>query len=453
MTTVPPVVHAALPLLLLAAACAPAATGGGPLPGPAGDGPTPTGNGAIFFHPDGTSAAHWDAARIRWHGPDGTLNWDRLSRVAPYRGHLTDQLGSTSNAGAVIHATGTRAHSTSFGLDPAGREYVSANGTTRTLMEDAVRAGLGTALVQTGSVIEPGTAAFVAATPRRADYAEITRQVVEAGVQVLLGGGEAWFLPQGVRGRFGVGARTDGVDLVARARALGYTVVYTRDEMRALPATATRVLGIFAHEHTFHAQSEERLRAQGLPHYLASAPTVAEMMEFALSRISANPRGFLLVAEEEGTDNFANSGNAAGTLEALRRADEGFGVLLAFVARHPRTLVVTTSDSNAGGMQVVNARAAGTAVPDSAASGAPLDGVGGTGTLPFVSGPDAQGRTFPFAIGWSDYNDMGSGVLARAHGLGAEELLPARGIENTDVYRMLYHTLFGQRIPSLPRRE
>lgn len=26
--------------------------------------PKPTGNGAIFFHPDGTSASHWDATRI-----------------------------------------------------------------------------------------------------------------------------------------------------------------------------------------------------------------------------------------------------------------------------------------------------------------------------------------------------------------------------------------------------
>lgn len=448
-----PVVRLTLPLLLAATACGPVPAQGGPVPRAAGDGPQPTGNGAIFFHPDGAAAGHWDAARILHHGPDGTLHWDRLAQVAPYRGHMADQLGATSNAGAVIHATGTRAHAASFGLDPQGREYVSANGTTRTIMEEAVRAGLGTALVQTGSVIEPGTAAFVAAVPRRGDYAEITRQVVESGVQVLLGGGEEWFLPQGTQGRFGPGGRTDGVDLVARARELGYTVVYTRDELRALPPTATKVLGIFAHEHTFNARSEERLRAQGLPHYLASAPTVAEMMAFALSRIATNPRGFLMVAEEEATDNFANSGNAAGTLEALKRADDGFGVLLAFVDRNPRTLLVTTADSNAGGMGVVNVRDTATVVPANAPNGAPLDGVAGTGTRPFVSAPDAQGRTFPFAIGWSDYNDAGSGVLARAHGLDVAEVLPARGIENTDVYRILYRTLFGQQIPSLPRRD
>ena len=79
--------------------------------------PKPTGNGAIFFHPDGTSASHWDITRILHYGPDGFLNWDRLPVIAPYRGHLLDQLGGTSNAGAVTHATGTRAHAKSFGSE------------------------------------------------------------------------------------------------------------------------------------------------------------------------------------------------------------------------------------------------------------------------------------------------------------------------------------------------
>ncbi|WP_414411995.1 hypothetical protein [Synechococcus sp. O70.1] len=46
--------------------------------------PKPTGNGAIFFRPDGTSASHWDITRILYYGPDGFLNWDRLPVIAPY---------------------------------------------------------------------------------------------------------------------------------------------------------------------------------------------------------------------------------------------------------------------------------------------------------------------------------------------------------------------------------
>lgn len=410
--------------------------------------PTPTGNGAIFFHPDGTSAGHWDAVRLLNHGPDGSLNWDALSEVAPYRGHLADQLTGTSNAGAVTHATGTRAYSGSFGLDEEGSEYTSADGTTNTLMETAVTAGLGTALVQSGSLIEPGSAAFVAEAASRNDLEEIALEVVESGVDVMLGAGEEWLLPEGTEGRFGAGARTDGRNLIRELENSGYRVVYTRDELLNLPADAGRVFGVFNVEDTFYDRPEEELRAEGLPNYLESAPTVGEMIDFALSRISDNENGFLLVAEEEGTDNFCNNGNASGCLEALGRADAAFGTIATFIEQNPDTFMVTTSDSNAGGMQIVDATDEEgepfERVPATAESGAPLDGINGTNTAPFTAAPDAQGNRYPFAVAWSSYaDDLGSGVIARAHGLNAAELVPPSGIANTDIYRVLYRTLFG----------
>lgn len=79
------------------------------------------------------------------------------------------------------------------------------------------------------------------------------------------------------------------------------------------------------------------------------------MIDFALSRISGSENGFLLVAEEEGTDNFCNNGNASGCLEALGRADDAFGTIATFIEQNPDTFMVTTSDSNAGGMQIVDA--------------------------------------------------------------------------------------------------
>lgn len=411
--------------------------------------PKPTGNGAIFFHPDGTSASHWDATRILNYGPDGELNWDRLPFIAPYRGHLADQLGGTSNAGAVTHATGTRAYSASFGLDPEGNEYVSANSTTNTIMEEAVKAGLGTALVQSGSLIEPGTAAFVSEARRRQDYEEIALEVIESGVDIMLGAGEEWLLPKGIQGRFGMGARTDERNLIEELTAAGYTIVYTRDELLNLPKNVTKVFGVFNVEDTFNDQTEEKLRAQGLPNYIPSAPTIAEMTEFALNRVSRDKQGFLVVIEEEGTDNFCNNLNASGCLEAFKRADDAAGTILNFIEKHPKTFMVTTSDSNAGSMEVLDVESAEEPLPaNDETSGSAIDGVDGTGTKPFVSAPNLNGNSFPFAITWASGDDVGSGVIARAAGLNAEELLPTTGISNTDIYRMLYFTLFGERIAS-----
>ncbi|WP_457391339.1 alkaline phosphatase [Thermostichus sp. OS-CIW-24] len=410
--------------------------------------PKPTGNGAIFFHPDGTSASHWDITRILYYGPDGFLNWDRLPVITTYRGHLLDQLGGTSNAGAVTHATGTRVHAKSFGLDPDGKEYPSANGTLNTIMEEAVAAGLGTALVQTGSIIEPGTAAFVAEVAKRSDYEEIALQVVESGVDIILGAGEEWLLPEGVQGRFGKGKRKDGRNLIEEAKKKGYAVVYTRDELLKLPADVSKVLGVFNVEDTFYDKPEEELRKENLPNYIASAPTVAEMTQFALERISRNPKGFFAVIEEEGTDNMCNNLNASGCLEAMKRADDAIGVILNFIEKNPKTFMITTSDSNAGGMQLVDVESADNPLPPTDESGAPLDGVDGTGTKPFLSAPDKNGKRFPFGISWASKDDVGSGVIARAAGLNARELVPVTGILNTDIYRILYFVLFGERIPS-----
>lgn len=411
--------------------------------------PEPTGNGAIFFHPDGTSAGHWDAMRILYHGPDAGSQWDRLPAMAPYRGNIADRLTSSSNAGATIHATGTRAWVGSFGLDKDGDEIRSADGSTDTIMEKAVDCGLGTALIQTGSLIEPGTAAFVSeADNRYEDVEEIALEVIESGVDILLGAGEEWLLPEGTEGQFGEGRRTDGRNLIAEASESGYAVVYTREQLLELPEHIDRVLGVFNVEDTFFDRPEEELRAAGLPNYLATAPTVAEMTAFALERISDDEDGFLAVIEEEGSDNFCNKMNASGCLEAMKRADDANAVMLDFIAKNPDTFMVTTSDSNAGGIQIRDMPSADQPVPARAEySGAALDGRDGTGTLPFVSAPDRTGTTFPFAIAWASGRDIGSGVIARGAGREVERLVPSSGVANTDIYRMLYYTLFGEMLP------
>jgi alkaline phosphatase len=78
-------------------------------------------------------------------------------------------------------------------------------------------------------------------------------------------------------------------------------------------------------------------------------------------------------------------------------------------------------------------------------NGAPLDGPEGSGSLPFVSLPDQFGVRHHFGIAWADTEDLMGGVVARAHGLNAD-LLPTT-VDNTDIYRMMYATLFGRWLP------
>ncbi|MDX2232703.1 MAG: alkaline phosphatase [Leptolyngbyaceae cyanobacterium bins.349] len=470
------------------------------------------GNHVIFIHPDGTSPAHFAFARFVDQGPDGRLNWDKLDEARVYLGHMEDQLTGTSNSGAVTHATGTKAYAESFGFevvrdangnpvrDSNGRlvetTLIAASGRPQTIMQEAVAAGKATALINSGVIAEPGTGAFAAQVGQddvppgvsgfdvfpRAQFAEITRQVVESGIDVILGGGLVNYLPVGTPPPAGASAyatsaaqldaistsvsQRPSVNLIERAQQLGYTVVYTEDQLRAVVANPaiTKVLGIFAAEDTFNDNIrtatgnltgvEENQIAAGVGSYVPSAPTVGEMLAAAQTIMERNPKfqnGSLTVLEEEGTDNFGNINNAAGMLEALRRTDEAFGVALDFSDRYPNTLIVSAADSDAGGLQVRDPLAAGnvgtiganpTNIPGqpSGAFNNPMDGQSGRGTEVFTSAPDARGEQFNFGIGWVGTPDFAGSIVTKAHGLNADRL-PAT-VDNTDIYRVMYETLF-----------
>ena len=412
---------------------------------------SPQGN-VIFIHPDGTSAAHWSAARMLYQGPDSRLNWDKMSNLAVYTGHMKNQLTATSNGGAVTHATGVKVNADSFGLDDKLQPVVALSGKPLTIMEQAIASGKGTALINSGMIHEPGTAAFVAKAAHRRLFADITKQTIESGVDVIMGGGEMWMLPQGTAGRHTTKSesqRKDGVNVIELAKQKGYTVVYTREELLKLPPNTQKVLGVFASDDTYNDFPEETLKQKGLPNYVKSAPTVAEMLEVSLSILSNKGKNFFVVLEEEGTDNFSNYNNAAGTLEALKRADDAIGVAMNFISKNPNTLLVTAADSDAGGLEVVGATQKDfpldQPLPEKGKNGAPWDGKQGTKTPPFVSAPDKQGRRFPFAIAWSGFGDNTGGIVSKAHGLNANKLPTT--VDNTDIYRLMYLTLFGKTLP------
>ena len=416
----------------------------------------------IFFHPDGYGLSHWSTLRIWLVGPDGRLNWDRLKYLAPYTGHMKDALTASSHGGATVHAYGVKVARDSFGLDK-NKIITALSGKQMSIMEEAIQAGFATALIQTGCITEPGTAAFVASVENRKMKEEIAKQVIESGVDIILSGGERWLLPEGVIGRHGKGARTDGLNLIERAKELGYTVVYNREELKRAAKTATKVLGVFASKHTFNDKTEEELRAKGLPHYSPEAPTIAEMAAATLEIFARHPKartkGFFIVAEEEGCDNFGNRANPSGSLEAGKRADEAFGVFIDFVEKNPNTLLLTAADSSAGAMVTlgpdpaglkrildkhgnvgkikINTNKAGEWVK------VPLDGIDGAGTIPFLSAPDKKGNRHKFAI-TGVRHDVSGVVLARALGLNAELVTKLGIVDNTDIYRIMYYTLFNR---------
>jgi alkaline phosphatase len=413
-----------------------------------GAGRGPSRGSVIFIHPDGTGLAHWGLARVAHVGPDGELAWDRLPEIGIYRPHMRDSLAPSSHSGATVHAYGVKVPQDSFGMD--GAEIpVSAGGERISVMREAMRAGLAVGIVNSGHIAEPGTAVFLASSPKRTDYTGICAKLLVDRPNVILGGGEAYFLPKGVTGRHGAGLREDGRNLIEEARTAGYTVVFTREELAAVPAETTHLLGLFAAVNTYDDRNEETLRAAKSPIYAPNAPTVAEMERAALRILARQPNGFFLAVEEEGSDNFSNCHNAAGLIEAMRRADEAIAVAEEFRVNAPNTLVLVAADSSASGAQLVampekeGVIVAGKPLPTTIPNDpAPLDGVDGRNTVPFLAKPDRTGRVLPFAVAWASFEDGGDPVVVRA--VGPNSALLRGSIDNTAIYRAIYTTLFGR---------
>jgi alkaline phosphatase len=409
------------------------------------------GGSVIFIHPDGAGLNAWNACRLLIAGPNGKLAWDRLSRIGIYRGHCYDNPTATSQSGATTHAYGVRVSANSYGMN--GQEPVKAlSGFNGSIMQEALKQGKAAGIINSGHIGEPGTGVFLASSKARADVEKIAAQIITSGAEVILCGGEMYLIPEGQSGFHGVGVRSDGKDLVAQAKELGYTVVYNSEQLTNLDlATVDKLLGLFAAKDTYNDMSEEELKAAGLPMYKEAAPDVADMMSAALTILSRRENGFILVAEEEGSDNFGNKNNAAGVMEALRRADRAYAEALRFLEQNPSTLILTTADSDAGGLQVISHGFSDgqTLLPEGQLparmdNGAPLDGRSGCFSEPFMSAPDQNGQRFPFGISWASYIDVPGAILVRAAGLNCDKL--AGDIDNSDIYRLMYRTLFGKEL-------
>jgi alkaline phosphatase len=174
---------------------------------------------AIFYHVDGAGIAQWQMARMVMAGPDGEINWDKLPHVAVYRGHAEDTVTPSSNAGATMHAYGVKVPYEGYGTDKDGKRPLSAAGRRKSIMEEAKERGIAVGVINTGGAAEPGTACFLTSVADRESGDEIVAQLVESGADLILVGGEEYFLPEGTRGRFGVGKREDKRNLVEEAEA------------------------------------------------------------------------------------------------------------------------------------------------------------------------------------------------------------------------------------------
>lgn len=182
-------------------------------------------------------------------------------------------------------------------------------------------------LVTTTSVTHATPAGFAAVSKRRDDEDGIALQYLVV-CDVILGGGAKFFTSTG---------RKDKRDALADYAKAGFAVVRKRSELR--DAKGSRILGVFENSHLSYML--DRMQDEKLQ---ANIPTLAEMTQSALDRLSAAPNGFLLQVEGGRVDHAAHNNDAAALLWEQLAFDDALGVVLRFTEKRPDTLVVITTD-------------------------------------------------------------------------------------------------------------
>jgi alkaline phosphatase len=274
----------------------------------------PVADSAILFIGDGMGPNQIVLGRVA--GGGDPLAMERMS----YSGMVT-----TVSAGGEVtdSAAASTALSGGYKTENGVLGMTATHKPRQTILERSLRLGKSVGVITDDSLIGATPAGFMVHVPDRDLSAAIAEQEAKSGAQVMMGYGRDDFVPRTQAGK------TSGADLVSELRKKGYEVVFTRDELMA--AKAPRLVGLFDED---------------------KAPTLQEMVKEALARLNRSGRGFFLVVEQAWPD--WKQGDPSGVAFDVLALDKAVATALDFARARGRTLVVVTSDHEAGNLQITS---------------------------------------------------------------------------------------------------
>jgi alkaline phosphatase len=271
-----------------------------------------------------------------------------LSSTTPVGGLVVD-----SACSATQLATGKPSLSEVVGLDIEGNA-------TDTILEMAKAAGKSTGLISDTRITHATPAAFAAHQAHRSMENEIAVDMLENNVDVLLGGGLRYWIPQNsdsintdlndnlvalineptVRIK---SKRKDDRNLLTEAQTAGYSLAFNADQLEAVEGQ--KVLGLFSYSAMLDGISYSTCKKAGN----CVQPSLAEMTKKALDILSKDEDGFFLMVEGGQIDWAAHNNDAGDMLHQLLKFDESIQAVYDWVKDRDDTLVVITADHETGG--------------------------------------------------------------------------------------------------------
>ena len=283
----------------------------------------------------------------------GTGVFQKLMATAPTGFVKTSPLGfivTDSAAAATAIACGKKTLPEVLGKDGQGNALKS-------VLKYAQEKGRKTGLVSTHCITDATPGAFYANVTSRNEQDVIASQLIESGVDVALGGGLKYFIPQdddissyskimsdsikADSGYGGASGRRDNVNLVEEAKLKGYEFVLDKDELaKAKVGKDGKLLGLFSSHHMSFDLDRRNFDTW--------QPSLDGMTQKALSVLNKNDDGFFLMVEGASIDSAAHYNDAATMLGELQAFAAAVETCLEFARNHKDTLVVVTADHETG---------------------------------------------------------------------------------------------------------
>ncbi|MBM7690728.1 alkaline phosphatase [Peribacillus deserti] len=304
----------------------------------------------IMMVMDGTNS---DAVTLaRWY-KGGKLALDDIlaggARTYSYHSAITD-----SAAAGTALATGRKSIVHSIGMAPAdGRGMISDgnNGNKEqertispeqlgrslmpaaSILEAAKKAGKAAGIVATSPVQHATPAAFSTHVANRSLMEDIAEQQVYQGLDVVLGGGLQYLLPE---------SRRDGENLVKTIFNSGYVFADKKSMMEQ--ASPGKLWGAFSPT----AIANEFDRKQFFP----QQPSLAEMTGKALSSLKKDKDGFFLFVEGSKVDWAAHQNDPVGMVSEILSFDAAVKQAVDFAKKDGETLVIAVTDHGNSGLTI-----------------------------------------------------------------------------------------------------
>lgn len=338
---------------------------------------------------DGMGIAHRTAARFVLNGVSqgkalAPLAMDTFPVTGLIQTCSLNSIVTDSAPGASCYSTGNKNNNNQEGVFPDDTLDAFDNPRTEYMGEYLARTqGKSLGIVTTADVFDATPAAWAIHTQNRGNGTGICDQyldesVVKANLSVLLGGGRKWFLPATTLGSsrvnsldyvlpaelatgWGVaaGALDPNRDLISDFQKAGFTYTATSTQLKAIPDTTTKLLGLYALSN-MNVAADKIDGRRGNPAVVnefgfPDQPMLDEMTDAALQVLAKNPNGFVLMIEGASIDKQAHNMDSERWILETIEFDRAVARAKAFAAANPDTLVLITADHECAGVNIIGA--------------------------------------------------------------------------------------------------